>query len=121
MPERGLGLCRLREQFLWQRCLPGPFLMTTLAWMPCCAVRSVCSLLRHMKAEHVLCSQQNAAMMHSMAFSARLNVMQAAVKRLTDIDSVLTTLQACMILIYLRRLSTLASAIPYFNLFIGAS
>jgi hypothetical protein len=66
-------------------------------------------------------TQQTKAMTHSVAFKARMNVMQAAVKRLTNIESALTTLHACMILIYLRKLSTLASAIPYFNLFIGAS
>jgi hypothetical protein len=45
--------------------------------------------------------------------------MQGAVKRLTDINSALRTVQACMILLYLWQLSTLASAIPYFKLFSG--
>jgi hypothetical protein len=66
-------------------------------------------------------TQQNAPMMHSLAFSARWNVMQAAVKRRTSIDSALTTVQACMIIIYLRKLSTLALVIPFFDHFIGAS
>jgi hypothetical protein len=66
-------------------------------------------------------SQQNAETILSMAFSARLNFMQGAVKRLTDINSALRTLQACMILIYLRRLSIFASAIPYFKLYTGSS
>jgi hypothetical protein len=46
--------------------------------------------------------------------------MQAAVKRLTDVNSALTTLQASMILLFLWQLSALAMAIPYFKLFIGA-
>jgi hypothetical protein len=47
-------------------------------------------------------------------------VMQATVKRLTDVSSALTTLQACMILLSLWQLSAFAWAIPYFKLFIGA-
>jgi hypothetical protein len=46
--------------------------------------------------------------------------MQEAVKRLTDVNSALTTLQASMILLFLWQLSALAWAIPYFKLFIGA-
>jgi hypothetical protein len=46
--------------------------------------------------------------------------MQATVKRLTDVSSALTTLQASMILLSLWQLSAFASAIPYFKLFIRA-
>jgi hypothetical protein len=56
-----------------------------------------------------------------MALSTHMNVIQGAVKQLTDTISALTTLQACMILLYLWQLSTLASAIPYFKLFSGGS
>jgi hypothetical protein len=45
--------------------------------------------------------------------------MQAVVKRLTDVNSALTTLQASMILLSLWQLSAFAWAIPYFKLFIG--
>jgi hypothetical protein len=54
-----------------------------------------------------------------MALSMCLTVVQAAVKRLTDVNSALTTLQASMILLFLWQLSALAWAIPYFKLFIG--
>jgi hypothetical protein len=47
--------------------------------------------------------------------------MQGAVKRLTDTNSALITLQACMILLFLWQLSTLASVNPHFKLFSGAS
>jgi hypothetical protein len=59
------------------------------------------------------------AQTRSMADSARMIFMQAAVKRMTDINSALRTIQACMILLFLRRLSTLASEVPYFKLFSG--
>jgi hypothetical protein len=56
-----------------------------------------------------------------MAISADMQVMQGAVKRLTDINSALITLQACMVLLFLWQLSSLASAIPYIKLFSGVS
>jgi hypothetical protein len=49
-----------------------------------------------------------------------MNGMQGAVKRLTDTNSALITLQACMILLFLWQLSTLASVNPHFKLFSGA-
>jgi hypothetical protein len=45
--------------------------------------------------------------------------MQGAVKRLTDINSALITLQACMILLFLWQLLSLVYPIPYFKLFSG--
>jgi hypothetical protein len=48
-------------------------------------------------------------------------VMQERVKRLTDIDSALRTLHACMILLSIRKLAVIASTIPYFKLFYGAA
>jgi hypothetical protein len=45
---------------------------------------------------------------------------QVVVQRVTNIHSALTTLQACIILLYLRQFAVFASAIPSFKLFYGA-
>jgi hypothetical protein len=47
--------------------------------------------------------------------------MQETVKWLTDINSALNTLHACMILLSIKQLSVIASAIPYYKLFYGVS
>lgn len=44
---------------------------------------------------------------------------QEEVQRITNIQSALTTLQSCIILLSLYHLAVTASTIPYFRLFFG--